>query len=236
MPVEPSSFGHALAYEFGGDPAVDSGKLWELIQESVRGYRTMLLIISDRPDQEAERLRWQSLRIDPQPVTGQLLRLAASVDGAVLIGPDGVCHAIGVKLDGIATEQEDTSRDASFTAARSYQESARRYLGRRSVAIVISEHGMADIISSLPSSVPAESIERNFNRLQEILDGHPEQNILEIHELLVWFDEHRAGLAEHHCQFLNRAMYLLPPDIHSYIYMPHYKTWKPDLRGKYRVE
>jgi DNA integrity scanning protein DisA with diadenylate cyclase activity len=67
-----------------------------------------------------------------------------AIDGSVLLDTQGVCHAIGVILDGIAKEQQgDPSRGARFN-------SAVRYVGSRAarscVVVVISEDGRVDVI------------------------------------------------------------------------------------------
>ena len=108
-----------------------------------------------------------------------------------------------------------------------YQQSARRYLGHRSVVVVVSDEGLIDVISSLQSPVARHAVEENFNRLTTLLESRHDGNALDVHELLVWFDEHRSGLTERECRLLNRAMYWLPPDLHGYVYMPYYRTWKP---------
>ncbi len=224
---EKTAFERALLHEFSGYSGIDIPRLWEMVRDATGQPRATTLVISDAAEAEAVRLKREALGIRPQMLSPRLLQLAVSAGGALMLGPDGVCHAIGVRLDGMATEAADRAGSARLHAAVRYQQSARRYLGQRSVAVVISDEGAIDVISSLPTAVPRHAVEEKFVRLAEFLDAHPEGNMLEIHELLVWFDEHRAGLTAQQCHLLNKAMYWLPPDLHGYVYMPYYKTWRP---------
>lgn len=224
---EKTALERALLHEFSGYSGIDIPRLWEIVQDAIGQSRATTLVISDAAGGEALRLKGESFAIRPQMLSPRLLRLAASAGGAVMIGPDGICHAIGVGLDGMASEAAGGARSGRLHTAVRYQHSARRYLGQRSVAVVISDEGAIDVISSLPTAVPREAVEEKFVRLAELLDTRHEGNLLEIHELLVWFDEHRAGLTAPQCHLLNKAMYWLPPDLHGYVYMPYYKTWRP---------
>ena len=97
---------------------------------------------------EAERLRRQCFRVVPRPMTAPVLRQASSIDGAVLIEPTGVCHAIGVILDGQATEKGDSSRGARYNSAVRYVSSS----PYPCLAIVVSEDGWIDLLPSVTAS------------------------------------------------------------------------------------
>ena len=53
--------------------------------------------------------------IDPDYLEAKKVVRLASVDGAVMVGPDGRCHAFGVILDGIADESGDRAGDQGST-------------------------------------------------------------------------------------------------------------------------
>ena len=53
-------------------------------------------------------------------MTPTVLRLVTNIDGAVLIEPSGICHAIGAILDGLATEKGDSSRGSRYNGALRY--------------------------------------------------------------------------------------------------------------------
>ena len=65
-----------------------------------------------------------------------------AIDGAVLLGPDGVCHAIGVILDGLAGDRGDPERGARFNSAVRYVDSRQEVC----LAIVVSEDKTLDVI------------------------------------------------------------------------------------------
>jgi hypothetical protein len=68
-----------------------------------------------------------------------------SIDGSLLLLSNGECHAIGVILDGKATEQEDSSRGARYNSAIRYSQSIKGKINH--LIVVISEDGMIDFIS-----------------------------------------------------------------------------------------
>ena len=49
-----------------------------------------------------------------------LIRNVTSIDGAVLLDSHGVCHSIGVILDGIATNKGTSARGARYNSAVRY--------------------------------------------------------------------------------------------------------------------
>jgi DNA integrity scanning protein DisA with diadenylate cyclase activity len=73
----------------------------------------------------------------------EVLQQLTRIDGAVLVGPEATCYAIGVILDGLATDRGDRARGARFN-------SAVRYVDCRDEPVVIvvkSEDGMIEVIT-----------------------------------------------------------------------------------------
>ena len=113
-----------------------------------QAHGTMLVVHPD-PSAEAARLAPQALAVAPTVLDGDALAAVTGIDGAVLVGPDGRCHAVGVILDGLATGTGDQSRGARYN-------SAIRYLhgnGRGALAIIVSEDGMINLMPRLPRRV-----------------------------------------------------------------------------------
>ena len=77
-----------------------------------------MLVISSRSDAEARRLSQQSTLIEPSRLTDREVAVVNSIDGAILLDQAGTCRAIGVILDGPATEKGDPSRGARGTTRR----------------------------------------------------------------------------------------------------------------------
>ncbi|RYD68878.1 MAG: hypothetical protein EOP53_28110, partial [Sphingobacteriales bacterium] len=102
-----------------------------------------ILVISEGAEEEAERLSKQAFKIKPFKINPNMLRLVTNIDGAVLLSPDGCCYAIGVILDGLASERGEPSRGSRFNSALRYSESN----PFKCLAVVVSEDGIVNLIS-----------------------------------------------------------------------------------------
>lgn len=119
--------------------------LYDIIDATARLQHGALLVISNKAEQEARRLAGQAVLVKPFPITVEFVPRLTAIDGAVLIDPAGMCHAVGVILDGQATKAGDPSRGSRFNSARRYILSARK-MRHKSIAIVVSEDGMISIL------------------------------------------------------------------------------------------
>lgn len=123
----------------------NSALLWSFVEAAIQQRRGAMLVISNRALAEAERLQNQATRVKPVQMTRDLITQATAIDGAVLMEPSGVCHAIGVVLDGLACDDGDPSRGARYN-------SAVRYLNYTQGAqitcliVVVSEDGMINLL------------------------------------------------------------------------------------------
>jgi DNA integrity scanning protein DisA with diadenylate cyclase activity len=121
--------------------------LWSIVYAALRQKHGTMIVIIQEALSEAERLRHQSTTIKPIRLDPHFLLPLSSIDGAILIEPNATCHAIGVILDGIASEKGDPARGARYNSAIRYND----YLRARDqscLIVVISEDGMVDLISS----------------------------------------------------------------------------------------
>ncbi|RSK45029.1 diadenylate cyclase [Hymenobacter rigui] len=140
--VDENNFTEAIRRVF---PAVDTAGiayLWELTLKATTQSNGTILLISEGAAQEAARLTRQCFRVAPRLMTPSVLRLVTNIDGAVLIDPAGTCYAIGVILDGLATEKGDSSRGSRYNSALRYVESSRYPV----LAVVVSEDGWIDLL------------------------------------------------------------------------------------------
>ncbi|WP_277981885.1 hypothetical protein [Sphingomonas phyllosphaerae] len=113
-----------------------------------------MVIIADDAASEAARLDLQGTHIEPVALTPELMARASRIDGTILVDPAGICHAIGVILDGQANAECTPSRGARYN-------SAVRYVGNGSVArmaLVVSEDRTLDIIPLLRPRVRRQPI------------------------------------------------------------------------------
>src|SRR5690606_32013578 len=86
----------------------------------------------------------QSFKVKPFRMTPELMHMVTNIDGAVLLSPSSECHAIGVILDGLASERGEPSRGSRFNSALRYAESN----NSPCLTVVVSEDGIVNLISS----------------------------------------------------------------------------------------
>ena len=77
------------------------------------------------------------------------------MDGAVLVAPDGICYAVGVILDGAASEKGDPGRGARYNSAVRYEESS----DHTTVIAVVSEDGGITMVPPIRRRVRRQAIE-----------------------------------------------------------------------------
>ncbi len=121
--------------------------IWDLCGEAKNQQKGTMLVISEQAAAEASRLSNQCIRLEYKADKRDFqssIKYISSIDGAVLIHPDGNCHAIGVILDGTAdTRFGDRSRGARYNSAYRYLHSSN---DKNCLILVVSEDGMIDLI------------------------------------------------------------------------------------------
>jgi DNA integrity scanning protein DisA with diadenylate cyclase activity len=123
-------------------------KLYSVMLEALNQNKGTIIIISENAKSETDRLKSQAFRVEAKEMTPSIVKEITSIDGAVLIDTNCNCHGIGVILDGMATNNGDTSRGARYNSAIRYVETIKnRENYSDCLAIVISEDGYVDIIS-----------------------------------------------------------------------------------------
>lgn len=86
--------------------------LMSLIRAAEKEPHGTMLVITEEASNEAKRLRTQGTMIDPCLLAPEMLKHLTSIDGAVILTPHGVCHGLGMILDGKATDKGDPGRGA----------------------------------------------------------------------------------------------------------------------------
>ncbi|WP_052732421.1 DNA integrity scanning protein DisA nucleotide-binding domain protein [Hymenobacter terrenus] len=140
-----SGFRRALKNTFNLTDAHKVERLWDVVLEASRQKHGTLLVITTEALAEADRLKLQCTLIEPVPLTPLITRLVTSIDGAVLLDPEGYCYSIGVILDGRASGRGDSTRGARYNSALRYVESS----SYPCLAVVVSEDGLVDVITSM---------------------------------------------------------------------------------------
>lgn len=164
--MDEGRFRSHVARIFGGVEPGAIDFLWKLTLEAIEQKHGTMLVILEDAAKEAERLQGQSTRIKPVKLDAEVLRYVTSIDGAVLVDPQGVCHAIGVILDGVATKKGSSSRGARYNSAIRYQAQKPSCL-----AIVISEDGSIDLIPDLKPQILRSIITDAVNQLRALRDA-----------------------------------------------------------------
>ncbi len=154
-----------------------------------------MLVSSESADEEARRLRNQSIGIEPTEVTPELVRRLTGIDGAILISPKGVCDAIGVILDGIATDDGDSSRGARYNSAIRYLASAKSPTMR----LVVSEDGYVNMLPRLQPQIRKSDIDLRVETLEA-------KRVDEFHRTINWLQEHRFYLDPSQCDVVNKEV------------------------------
>lgn len=154
---------------FDGITTEQIDDLWDIVMEATKQRHGTMLVISDNAQQEAERLGKQCFPLKPLKLTENIIQKITAIDGAVLLDRNSTCFAIGVILDGLATEKGDASRGARYNSAIRYYEQ----FGKDSslVLVIISEDGMINLLPDLKPQIKHSQIVEAIGEFKKILDG-----------------------------------------------------------------
>jgi hypothetical protein len=159
--------------------------LWGLTDTASGASHGTMLVVHRHAGEEAARLVPQAQQIWPQLLDAVVLATVTNIDGAVLIDPAGVCHAVGVILDGHASGKGDSSRGARYNSAVRYHDAQ----SGKCLVIIVSEDGMINLLPNLRRLVARDSIEAVVGKLEESLTDDPDYEVFFRH----W--EHLESLA-----------------------------------------
>ncbi len=162
--MSPSLFVDSMRRVFADVDDDDIRAIWRLAQTAVAEGKGTMLVVTTAAAQEAQRLAPQALAIDPQPIGSRMLRALTRIDGAVLLTPDGTCHAVGVILDGIATGVGDPGRGARYNSAVRYTAAS----SAPCLIVIVSDDGMIDVHPELAPRVRPEDVEQALTDLETI--------------------------------------------------------------------
>jgi hypothetical protein len=153
------------------------------------------LVIASDAASEAKRLERQGTVISPTPLSRQLIERATLIDGTILADKNGVCHSIGVILDGPASVESTPSRGSRYN-------SAVRYVAAASVprmAFVISEDRTLDVVPLL-----RPSLERN--KIEQAVAGIASASKRTYFKFRAFLDDYRFYLNKEQCLAVNGAL------------------------------
>ncbi|MFT3684024.1 MAG: diadenylate cyclase [Phycisphaerales bacterium] len=142
-------FVEAFARQFKTSDTRAAKGIWRLVSYAAGLSRGFTVAISTAANDESKRLGGQGVSISPTSLTESLIELATSIDGAVLLTPDGVCHAFGIILDGVASSGGLRSRGSRYNSAARYCAGAQA----STLVVIASEDGMVDFLEGGSTSM-----------------------------------------------------------------------------------
>jgi DisA bacterial checkpoint controller nucleotide-binding len=140
--------------------------LVEAVEAAVDQSHGTMLIISANAELESERLSAQSTKIEVIPISKDIVSHVSSVDGAIIVSPDGNIYSFGVILDGLATENGNPSRGARYNSAIRYIDGQSK-INVPCLAIIVSEDGYVDIYPTLNPRISRSIINKLLDELEQ---------------------------------------------------------------------
>lgn len=207
---------------FPGATAESVKVISQVAVAATRLHHGTILVIAADAEQESERFGVQSTRITPTLLNEEILSMGSRIDGALLTSPDGVCHAIGVILDGDSNDRGSAERGARFN-------SAVRYVYGREVpclALVISDDGMIDSVPQYRPRASRREIENHLREFKEIV-GSETVNQRAMNKKTRWLSEHRFYLSESQCDEINKLFEEAEPKRDASASLVTYGAFKP---------
>ncbi|HEB6949020.1 TPA: hypothetical protein R0445_003598 [Salmonella enterica subsp. enterica serovar Hvittingfoss] len=169
--------------------------LWKLVTTQIKLNHGSMIIVAEDANQEAFRLSKQGTCITPTLLTETLLQSVSGIDGTILLDPFCICHAIGIILDGEATEHCTPSRGSRYNSGVRYV----RASSSKRLSIVVSDDRTVDFIPEIRKLVSSSRIEYHISCLEAAtLDNY--------HNSRNWLDEHRFYVNEQQCFRINKAI------------------------------
>lgn len=175
----------------------DQIKILNLIEEATKQDHGTVVIITPEAASEAERLSRQSTVLEPIELNTSTMKAVTGIDGAVLLGVDGKCYAIGVILDGTAISRGDPARGARYNSVLRYM-SSRNHIA---FGVIVSEDGSVDAIPNLRPAIRRSEIDCWIADLESISKLEQIPNRYVSHRR--WFGQHRFYLTQADCDRLN---------------------------------
>lgn len=223
--IERDRFVGNLARLFPTSTPEGKERIWNIFNAAIAQHHGSMFIVAEDAAEEAERLAQQGTRIEPISLTPELYARVCGIDGTVILDPNGTCYAIGVILDGPATEACTPSRGSRYNSAVRYvvPKSPRR------LAVVASDDGTIDILPLLRPTVSAAEVEKNVRAFEVATDQ-------DYHRPRNWLDSNRFYLSEFQCSRVNVVLERLdaqPQEAGEIRLITHRFTPHPEFDNSY---
>lgn len=159
--IDDDAFVEIFGRVFPDEPVAARTAVWEMAQACTQQRHGTMLVVHPDAAAEGQRLLPQAQLVQAARLSPRALTAMTKIDGAVLVSPDGTCHAAGVILDGAATGTGDGSRGARYNSAIRYLAGS----GKGSMVIIVSEDGRIDLLPMPKRRVSRERVARAVDRL-----------------------------------------------------------------------
>ena len=120
--------------------------LVKAVEAALEQRHGTMLVITPEAEQETQRLAAQSTAIDPVIVSQSIISHLSSIDGAILLSPEGIIYSFGVILDGQASKNGNPARGARYNSAIRYIDEMSQKVN--CLALIVSEDGYVDLYST----------------------------------------------------------------------------------------
>ena len=168
----------------------------EILETAVDQRHGSVLVVAEDAESEAHRLQGEGTRIEPVQLTPELYRQVSRIDGAVIVDCHGICHAIGVILDGQSDKKSCTpSRGARYNSAVRYVYSSKK----SRLAIVASDDQTINVIPLPRFRIKRSELEKQISRLEAATFEN-------YHQPIKYLDDNRFYLDQVQCDRINKAL------------------------------
>jgi hypothetical protein len=183
-----------------GSRQTDAERLWELALAAADQEHGSMLVVSEAAAAEAERLAAQAILIREAELSPGLLYRATSIDGAALFSPTGTCHALGVVLDGVATDEGNRARGSRFNSAVRYLATVKA----ATMVVLVSEDGMIDVLPHLHPRIYRRDLNAAIERYLALTNSDTPDRELRS-DAFDRLEELAFYLSEEQCALINRV-------------------------------
>ncbi len=185
---------------FTGISIEQSEMILQIAKAATSQKNGALIIISQNAREESERLKNQCIPLVPCKLDDDKVVMLSNIDGAIISDTNGVAYAHGVILDGKVGKKGDSSRGSRFNSALTYIES--QGIANPTMAVVVSEDGMVDILPSLRPQIRHSDIKQVIEILKN-LNSKESFDIKSYNNAMDWLYSNRFYLTQEECAVIN---------------------------------
>jgi len=160
-----------------------------------------VIVITEDAAEESVRLAGEGFLIAPVCLEPKTAKAFSRIDGAVICSTDGMCHAFGVILDGLASAGGNRSRGARYNSAVRYVTEK----NQPTVAVILSEDGGIDFIPKLKPQIPKTLINSRLDELRGMAKTENSSRRKQS-QLIDWFEKHSYYLNSDECEQVNELI------------------------------